>query len=86
MRVSATFLSTQDEGARDGPVVGLDYSRIAADECEKGNGFRGREGEVASGPVMDAAVLAPAAEPVAGAVGHLSFQHRAEDVRVDRAR
>ena len=74
------------EGARDSPVVGLYHARIASHECEKGNGFRGREGEVASGPVMDAAVLAPAPEPASRAVGHLSFQHRAEDVRVDRAR
>ena len=44
--------------ARDGPVMGIDDARVAADERGQGNGFRGREGEVAAGAVLDATVLA----------------------------
>ena len=75
-----------DPGQRrlHGAVVRLDDAVVAAHQGGDGDGFRGREGEVAAGPVEDFAVLAAAAEPGVRAVRHLAFEDRPKSVRIDR--
>ena len=84
IRVSATFFSNQARVRANGPVVGLDDARIAADECGERDRFRGREGEVAAGAVLAFAVLAHAPELAPGPVRHDAFEHPPESVRIDR--
>ncbi|MDE0241045.1 MAG: hypothetical protein OXQ84_12770 [bacterium] len=71
------------EGPLHRPAVGIGAAGIAADQRGQGDGFRGREGQVAAGPVDDFAVLAGTAEP--RPVRHPAFEDRGEDVRIDRA-
>ena len=63
MRVSATFFSTQARVAATARSCALDDPVVAADQRDEGDGFGGREGEVAAGTVLDRAVLAAPAEP-----------------------
>ena len=66
-------------------VVGIDHTSIATDERDEGDGLRSRESEVAAGPVKAVAVPVHAAELPAGSIGHLAFEDRLEDVRIDGA-
>ena len=70
------------ERRRDGAVVDVDDTLVAADQGGEGDGFRGGEGEVAAGTVEDLAVLAAPPELGSGPVWHLAFEHRAERVRI----
>ena len=74
------------EGARNRPVVGVDHAGVAADQRGEGDGFRGREGEVPAGTVLDASVLAAPAQLGTRAVRHLAFEQRAEGAGIDRPR
>ena len=73
------------EGARDGPVVGVHDAGIAADQADERDRFGGREGEVAARPVRYLAVFPDAPETLPGPVGHMAFEHGAEDLGLDRA-
>ena len=71
------------EGPPHRPAVGLRDAGVAADQRGEGDGLRRGEGQVASRPVVEAAVLVPAAEPVSGPVRDLSRQHGLEYVGID---
>ena len=84
-RVSAALPLDPGQRALDGPVMGLDDAPVAADQRRERDGFGGREGEIAPGPVLQGPIGSPASELPSGAVGRLALQHRLEEVRIDRA-
>ena len=67
------------------PVADVDDARIAADEADERDRFRGGEGEIAAGAVHDLAVPGLPSEPRVRAVRHLALEDCAEDACVDLA-